>query len=187
MKTFSLILTLWAVASAAMAIDPMVLKNDSNTTWGWTAFGHGLNDSGIDESDGTLWVALNWAESTWGDGIYYKDKGGAPIDVTPYKKISVKVSTEAPSKTVIRIELLSSDNAVLGTDPEKPYTLKATGETLIEADISKMIPVQAEKDQRAFIPAQDLKKVDRIQITFLKPEDKETKNTLKFKEMKLLP
>ena len=58
---------------------------------------------------------------------------------------------------------------------------------MIVANISQMVPIQAEQGQREFIPDQDLKKVDRVQIIFLKPKGDEAKNVLKFKDMKLTP
>jgi len=184
MKTLALFATLSLIGLGAFAAEPLPLQNDS-AKWGWTAFGHGVDDSGVNASERFFWVAVNWTASTWGNGMFFKTE--APIDVTPYKKLTVSVSAQQPSKTKIQLQLLTADHAVLGTNPAEPFLLKDVGETVIVADISQMVPVQAEKDQREFIPDQDLKKVDRVQIIFLKPEGDETKNVLKFKEMKLLP
>jgi len=184
MKT-ALILIVWTIGFTATAVEPMPLKNDSSTKWGWIAFGHGVEDSGVNASEDFFWVSVNWPKSTWGNGIYFKGEG--PINVTPFKKISVKVSSQQPSKTKIQIEFLTADNAVLGTDPGNLFSLKDGEETLIEADISQMVPIQAEQEQRAFMPDEDMKKIDRVQIIFIKPEGEEMKNVLKFKDMKLLP
>jgi hypothetical protein len=181
MKTLAFIV----LAALTIAAEPMPLKNEGIAKWGWTAFGHGVEDSGVNATEGFFWIAVNWTASTWGNGTFYKRD--EPMDVSPYKKISLVVSAQQPTKTKIQIQLLTADNAVFGSDPNAPYTIKDGEETLIETDITAMVPIQAEKDQREFIPDQDLKKVDRVQIIFLKPEGDETKNVLKFKDMKLIP
>lgn len=184
MKITCALLTLAMAPLACLAAEPMPLKVEGAAKWGWTAFGHGVEDSGVNATEDFVWVAVNWPASTWGNGMFFKQDG--PIDVSQYKRVSFKVSAQQPTQTKLRVEFLTADNAVLGTDPNNPFQLKEGEETLIEADISKMVPVQAEKDQREFIIDQDLKKVDRVQVIFLKPDGSETKNVLKFRDGQLV-
>jgi hypothetical protein len=185
MKTTFVFLALAVTPLVLTAAEPMPLKTEGVAKWGWTAFGHGVEDSGVNAAEDFVWVAVNWPASTWGNGFFFKQDG--PIDVSGFKRVSFKASSQQPTKAKFRIEFLTADNAVLGSDPNSPFELKEGEETLIEADISKMVPIQAEKDQREFILDQDLKKVDRVQIIFLKPEGNETKNVLKFRDGKLEP
>jgi hypothetical protein len=175
------------LAGAVLAADVLELKDAGAANWGWKAFGHGVDDSGVKKSEDSFWVAVNWPNSTWGNGMFFKSPEG-PIDATKYKKVAVKIRSQSPTQAKFRIELLTKDNAVYGSDPATPFTLREGEETTVVVEIASMVPVQAEQGQREFMPDEDLKKIDRVQILFLKPDDAaEARNVLSFKDIQLLP
>lgn len=184
MKIILVLSLIFHLSSPLFAADPLPLKKDGDAKWGWFAFGHGIQDSGVSRGDEGYWMAIDWPATTWGNGTFYKF--ASPVDASGYKKISFKAGSQLPTKAGIRVEMMTEDNAVIGTPTDKAMILKDGQETLIEVDVATLVPIQAEKNQREFRIPDDLKAIDRVQILIMKP-DGEDKNILKFKDMKLLP
>jgi hypothetical protein len=186
MKFTTLLACITLISPSLFAAEPTPLKNEGEAKWGWFAFGHGIQDSGVNKSEDCYWAAVDWGATSWGNGMFYKFE--APKDLTGFKKVTFKANSTGPTQAKIHVQLKTADGAVFGTPEDTGFSLKPGQDTLIEADFASMVPIQAEQGQRAFQNPADLKAVDQVLILFMKPPDaSEGKNLLQFKEMKLLP